>query len=117
MKKSKCTAGDASWAVIHLSVEKTKQSNPNDQSEQGYIIISPWELKVKTGKLLEARENANDHVVIVFLVLYLIGWENGTSFRDQSQSKVKYNQRNLGLGHSIDTINWCLWSMRVTRQG
>ena len=30
------------------------------------IIINQWELKVKTSKLLEARENANDQVAIVF---------------------------------------------------
>ena len=37
-----------------------------------YDVISQLELKL-TSKLLEARENANDHVPIVFLVWYLIG--------------------------------------------
>ena len=52
------------------------------------IIISQWKLKVKTGNLLEARENASDQVRIV-LVLHLIGWMNQT---DQSQGEVKQNQ-------------------------
>ena len=47
------------------------------------IVISQWELK-----LLEARENAGDQTRL-FLVLHLIGWEDGASIVDQSQYKVK----------------------------
>ena len=36
-----------------------------------YIIISQWELKVKTSKLDKVRENANGQVAFV-LVLHLI---------------------------------------------
>ena len=47
------------------------------------IVISQWELK-----LIEARENAGDRTRL-FLVLHLIGWEDGASIVDQSQYKVK----------------------------
>ena len=42
--------------------------NPSDQSNQIYTIISQWELKVKTGKLLETQENAGDQFALIFLV-------------------------------------------------
>ena len=44
----------------------------------------------KAGNLLEARENASDQMGMA-LVLYLIGWDGGARFLDQSQSKVKKN--------------------------
>ena len=53
-----------------------------------YIIISQWELKEKTSRLLEARENANDQVTNA-LVLHVIGQEDIVGFLDQSQNKVK----------------------------
>ena len=48
------------------------------------LLKSQWKLKVKVTKLLKARENAGDQVVI--------GWECGASFMNQSQSEVKQNQ-------------------------
>lgn len=51
-------------------------------------LTSSWELKVKTGSLLGARENAGDQV----LGLYLISWDDGASFLDQSRSEVKQNK-------------------------
>ena len=43
---------------------------------------------MKTSKLFEARENANDLVAIVFS--YTSDWLKGwSSFQDQSQRKVK----------------------------
>ena len=47
----------------------------------------------KTGNLLEARENASDQMGMA-LVLYLIGWDGGARFLDQSQSVAKKNQSN-----------------------
>ena len=47
-------------------------------------IISQWELRVKTGKLLKARESASDQI----LVLNLIDWVGGASFWT-SHSEVK----------------------------
>ena len=43
---------------------------------------------MKVTKLLKARENAGDQVVI--------GWECGARFMDQSQSEVKQNQQISG---------------------
>ena len=37
------------------------------------------------------------------LVLYLIGWDGGTTFLDQSQSEVKQNQCYVRL---LSTLNW-----------
>ena len=51
------------------------QSNPSDQRNKANFL-SQLELKL-TSKLLEARENANDHVPIVLISLvsdWLIGW-------------------------------------------
>ena len=53
-----------------------------------YIIISQWELKEKTSRLLEARENANDQITNA-LVLHVVGQEDIVGFLDQSQNKVK----------------------------
>ena len=53
-----------------------------------YIIISQWELKEKTSRLLEARENANDQVTNA-IVLHVVGQEDIVGFLDQSQNKVK----------------------------
>ena len=53
-----------------------------------YMIISQWELKEKTSRLLEARENANDQVTNA-LVLHVVGQEDIVGFLDQSQNKVK----------------------------
>ena len=53
-----------------------------------YMIISQWELKEKTSRPLEARENANDQVTNA-LVLHVVGQEDIVGFLDQSQNKVK----------------------------
>ena len=53
-----------------------------------YMIISQWELKEKTSRLLKARENANDQVTNA-LVLHVVGQEDIVGFLDQSQNKVK----------------------------
>ena len=49
--------------------------------------------KLKTSKTLEVRENSIDQFTIVFS--FTSDWlrESGASFLDQSQSKVKKNQR------------------------
>ena len=47
----------------------------------------------KTGNLLKAREKASDQMGMA-LVLYLIGWDGGARFLDQSQSVAKKNQSN-----------------------
>ena len=63
-----------------------------------YMIISQWELKEKTSRLLEARENANDQVTNA-LVLHVVGQEDIVGFLDQSQNKVK----QTFLGYFFDT--------------
>ena len=48
------------------------------------LIKEPMKTQGEITKLLKARENAGDQVVI--------GWECGASFMNQSQSEVKQNQ-------------------------
>ena len=52
-----------------------------------YIIISQWELKKKTSRQLEARENANDEVTNA-LVLYVIGQEDIGVFLTNHRTKL-----------------------------
>ena len=63
--------------------------------------MSQWKLKVKTNKLSEARDNAENHVG-KNLALNLIGWERSESLLDQSESDVKHNQSNPGLLSTLD---------------
>ena len=58
------TFGTDYMGRFHLSVEKPKPISQN----KIYTIISQWELKVKTGKLLETQENAGDQFALIFLV-------------------------------------------------
>ena len=68
--------------------ENQNQSNFSDQSERGWIIICQWELKVKQANCLK-RGTMRMTTSRLFLYLHLIGWENGASFRDQSESEGK----------------------------
>ena len=68
--------------------ENQNQSNFSDQSERGWIIICQWELKVKQANCLK-RGTMRMTKSRLFLYLHLIGWEDGTSFRDQSESEGK----------------------------
>ena len=69
------------------------------------IIISQWELQVKTGNLLEVRETTSDQDGMV-LVLHLIGWDGGVSFVfEQSQNKIKQDHKNPG---SLTILTWKL---------
>ena len=58
---------------------------------------------MKTSKLLEARENGGDQVVMVFS-LHLIGWEDGASFLDRSQSEVKAKQSRITLDTQLKVV-------------
>ena len=64
----------------------------NKNKERNQKII--WEFRVKTSKLLKARENAGDQVLISFS--FPFDWI-GTSFLDQSQIEEKKNQSNPRL--------------------
>ena len=68
--------------------ENQNQSNFSDQSERGWIIICQWELKVKQANCLK-RGTMRMTTSRLFLYLHLIGWEDGASFRDQSESEGK----------------------------
>ena len=48
------------------------------------------------GTMPGAQANANDKSRLAFK-LDLIGWQDGASFLDQSKSKVKQTQKELGL--------------------
>ena len=89
-----------------LSVENQYQSNSSVQSEKSFTLseASQWKLKVKTRKLLEARENTNDQVAVDFSCTF--DWSRG--LREFSgpiieQSLVKPKQR---LITSLSTLNW-----------
>lgn len=77
-----------------------KQSNRSSQSQEN-VTKNQWELEVKTSKLCEARETPMTKSRL-FLVLKLIGWKDGASATDQSQSKEKENLNNHGL---LSTFN------------
>ena len=66
------------------------------------IISSQWDLEVETSKLPGARKNGIDQDVIG-QVLNLFRLEDGESFLDQSQSKVKREHGYFGL---FSTLNW-----------
>lgn len=56
---------------------------------------------MKTSKLLEVRENANDQVAIIFS--FTSGWLGGWHmYSDQLQSKVKKKNISDYFRHSID---------------
>lgn len=63
-------------------------SNQNKEKRHSSPIGTQKRVKIK---LSEARENACDQVVIGES-LYLIGWEGGVNFLNQSQSTLKRNQ-------------------------
>ena len=60
------------------------------------IIASSWVLKLKTGKLCEARENTSDQTMIglSFEPDWLRGWHK---ISDQLQSEVQENESNHGF--------------------
>ena len=72
---------------VEFNKTKTKVITTANRSE-GCNIISQWEFKVKTNKLLETRENARDQTILA-KVLNVIGWDTSASFLDQSLSEVK----------------------------
>ena len=97
MKKSKRTIGDTSWAVINLSVENQNKVIPTTNQSKVTLSLANENSKWKQANCLKPGNTQMTTSRLVFKVPYLIDWENGTSFLEQSQSKVKYNQRNLGL--------------------
>ena len=82
---------------------KTKVITTANQ-KKGKHFKSQWELKVKTIKLAKAPETRVSKLRL-FLILHLIGWDDGASFLDQSQSEVRQNQSTLGL---LLKISWKL---------
>ena len=82
------------YNALWLSVDKPnykKKQTANQNS--GNIAMRS---QVKTSKLTKARDNAGDYVAIGDH-WNLIGSENGASFLDQSQTKVKQTQTNSEL--------------------
>ena len=80
---------------FQLNVEKQNQINPSSQSEQRFISSlanenSKW-TKWKNGNCLK-RGKTRATKSRLFPALHLIGWEDGVSFLNQSQSKVQYLQ-------------------------
>ena len=75
-----------------------KQSNRRSQIQEN-VTKNQWELEVKTSKLCEARENANDQVAFVFS--FEAYWLKASA-TDQSQSKEKENLNHHGL---LSTFN------------
>ena len=63
------------------------------------IMSSKWDLEVETNKLPEARKNG---IEAIGQVLNLIRLEDGESFLNQSQSKVKREHSNSGLFSTLD---------------
>ena len=108
-------------SIFRLSVVKRKQTSSrqpirwkenkryyNSQSDvKKNTLKSQWKLKVKVTKLLKARENAGDQVVI--------GWECGASFMDQSQSEVKQNQQISG-NFPYSLLYLQSWALLVTHE-
>ena len=74
-------------------------------------MFNRWELKVKTGNLLEVRENVSDYVRIGFRFVFdwLICWCE--FFLDhQSQIKVGQTQSNPP---SLSKLNWKLFCLEI----
>ena len=72
--------------TFQLSVvyQKPKQEELSIRIKETIAKRSQWVLEAKTSKLPDERENASHHRLV--LVLHLIGWKNGASELDQSQS-------------------------------
>ena len=73
-------------------------TNKKNQRTKVYVIIGQWELKVKTNKLLKARENADDQVAIVFSFAsdWLRGWhEFSGPITEQGWVKPKWSWISL----------------------
>ena len=74
--------GFSVWFIIIRAgfIERRRKNKtkvmPATNQNKVYIIISQWELKTKTRKLLNARENADDRISIVlsFATDWLRGW-------------------------------------------
>ena len=77
---------------IECRKSKTKVRRTISQNQRNYRKEDQWVLEAKTSKLPEERETRVTKLRLV-LVLHLIGWENGASDLDQSQSEVKQNQK------------------------
>ena len=90
---------------FQLNVEEQIQINPSSQSEQRFISSlanenSKW-TKWKNGNCLKCGKTRATKSRL-FSALHLIDWEDGVSFRNQSQSKVQYLQSKLD--HYRDSI-------------
>ena len=90
---------------FQLNVEKQNQINPSSQSEQRFISSLANEnsksTKWKNGNCLK-RGKTRTTKSRLFSALHLIGWEDGVSFLNQSQSKVQYIQSKPG---SLSRLN------------
>ena len=84
--------------LIFLWVSKTQnQGTPSDQSEQSFTFSlasenSKWKQEnyLKRGKTRKTK-------LLSFLAFHLIDQEDGTSFRDQSQSKIKSKPKQFRI--------------------
>ena len=85
----------------------SQNQNPSNRSNQSEQRLTSMRTQVKTGNLLEARETRVTKIGLV-LVLYLIGWDGGTSLSGPitEQSKEKPKQSRVSL-----ILNWKLLSL------
>ena len=67
---------------------QTKNKRNQRANQRTNISRSQWEHKAKIYKLLKRGKTrvTNSQLVVAF---HLIGWNNGTSYLDQSRSKAK----------------------------
>ena len=71
---------------IECRETKTKVTQKANQ-KKGENLYSQWEHKVIA---IKRPGKARTTISCLILVLHLIGWKNGASFQDQSQSDVSY---------------------------
>ena len=90
---------------FQLSVQNRNQSNHNNQSEQS-LSSSLVKVNSNWNKLHETREMRITKSQLV-QVVYLIVWEGGMSFLDQSQSEVMDYFRSSIENFSIALILIC----------
>ena len=99
------TSLNTNQSSFQLNVEKQNQINPSSQSEQRFISSLANEnsksTKWKNGNCLKHGKTRATKSRL-FSALHLIGWEEGVSFLNQSQSKVQYIQSKPG---SLSRLN------------
>ena len=91
-------------AGINQGNRVSQNQNPSNRSNQSEQRLTSMRTQVKTGNLLEARETRVTKIGLV-LVLYLIGWDGGTSLSGPitEQSKEKPKQSRVMFDTQLKT--------------